>query len=273
MDKNNRQWDDIDNYIEQGPPEQLEPPRKRGGGTAVVVVLVALFCLAALLVYHLANGMFDDVKLPLPSAFGRENTIPLSKTDDAGQKYIDETMFLGDSNTVRFQHFDLLPKRQVKAYTGIGVEGALAVAFRDDTTGEAAGTMAQAVKQAQPARVLITLGTNDIGTLSTESFIAAYQRLVQQIENAAPDATIIVNSIPPVAKYNVAGFSMEQVNTYNDALLAYCREHKVPFLDSGKALLDAGGVLPQDATEPDGLHLSRTALEEMLEYYRTHACW
>ena len=85
----------------------------------------------------------------------------LPETADAGESYQKETLFLGDSNTVRLYANGLISLQQFCAKEGIGTHAALnegIVTFKKDSN---TYTIAQAVAKMKPRRVVIMLGTND----------------------------------------------------------------------------------------------------------------
>lgn len=121
----------------------------------------------------------------------------LPETADAGESYQKETLFLGDSNTVRLYANGLISLQQFCAKEGIGTHAALnegIVTFKKDSS---TYTIAQAVAKMKPRRVVIMLGTNDTG-MSVDEFIKNYTALVQAIQESYPYTDIIVNTVPPV---------------------------------------------------------------------------
>lgn len=248
------------------------PAKRRRGGIVALVLLLVLASLgvAVLIVIKLTEydgwGVINSLNETQAAAIA-----PLPETADAGQGYIDETMFFGDSNTVRLEHYGLVPQSRVKALSGIGVEGALAAPFSANGEGGSA-TMAQAIAAQKPKRALITLGTNDIGALSAEDFAGRYGQLLDALHQASPNTLLVVNSIPPVAEGTSYGrLSTQKVKEYNAALLALCREKGVAYLDSYATLAQDGQQVKDGYTDGDGVHLSQQALEAMLAYYSTHA--
>ena len=116
---------------------------------------------------------------------------------DLGAEYLDSTLFLGDSNTVRLYNNGLISLQQFCAKEGIGTQVALnegIVTFKNDTTHY---TIAQAVAKMKPRRVVMTFGTNDTG-MEVADFISNYTALVQAIQEAYPYTDIIVNTVPPI---------------------------------------------------------------------------
>ena len=112
----------------------------------------------------------------------------LPKGKDAGQTYIDETLFLGDSNTARMY-------RLYDYCTSANAIGSVGMSARQLSTFACAGfagygsyqTMPNAVALLQPKRVLITFGTNDLNPAnSTENFISGYQTGIEPCRKPTP---------------------------------------------------------------------------------------
>ena len=96
------------------------------------------------------------------------STALLTETADAGTDYLNDTLFLGDSNTVRLYNNGLISLQQFCAKEGIGTQVALnegIVTFKKDSNHY---TIPQAVAMMKPRRVVMTFGTNDSPLAGTE---------------------------------------------------------------------------------------------------------
>ena len=196
----------------------------------------------------------------------------LPETADAGESYQKETLFLGDSNTVRLYANGLISLQQFCAKEGIGTHAALnegIVTFKRDDNRY---TIAQAVAKMKPRRVVIMLGTNDNG-MNTEDFISNYTALVQAIQASYPYTDIIVNTVPPVPSNhsNYPNMDQTRIDDFNMALLTMCEQLGVKFLNSAEALKDANGYGNVDYYQSGDIHLKPAGLKVLLKYLRTHA--
>lgn len=196
----------------------------------------------------------------------------LAQTADAGSSYQDETLFLGDSNTVRLYANALISLQQFCAKEGIGTAAALnekIVAFKND---DDLYTIAQAIAKMKPRRVVLTFGTNDTG-METADFIQNYKALVQAIQASYPYTDIIVNTIPPIPAdhANYPGMEQTRIDDFNMALLTMCEELGLKFLNSAEALKDETGYGNVEYYQTNDIHLKPAGLKVMLSYLRTHA--
>ena len=259
-------------------------------------VLVCIVCaLAALLTIGITLTMLkrgknpaeqpgdSSVITPAPAPEGEEDisdhyqinetsSALLTGTADAGDAYQEQTLFIGDSNTVRLYANGLISLQQFCAKEGIGTSAALnegIVTFKRDDNRY---TIAQAVAKMKPRRVVIMLGTNDNG-MSTEDFISHYTALVQAIQASYPYTDIIINTVPPVPSNhsNYPNMDQTRIDDFNMALLTMCEQLDVKFLNSAEALKDANGYGNVDYYQSGDIHLKPAGLKVLLKYLRTHA--
>ncbi len=199
----------------------------------------------------------------------------LEESEDAGQDYVDETLFLGDSNTVRM--------RLLNYCTYDNAIGSVGMSARSLATYECVKfqgisgykTMPEAVAIMQPQRVIITFGTNDLSpSNSTDNFIESYEKGIKAVQEAYPSVDIIINAIPPLGKqHSNDGLTQTQVDEYNKAIVEMCKENDWKFLNSAEVLKDSStGYAKSGYVETsDGIHLTKTAMDALFEYIRTHS--
>ena len=196
----------------------------------------------------------------------------LPKTEAAGRSYIDETLFIGDSNTARYlMYADETGTAFTTLANNIGVvsmgAGAITTLKCEQFSGSSTMyTVPDAVAMLKPKRIIICYGTNNLGGSSTDatSFISTYLKGLKAIETAWPYCDIIVSAIPPLDKQREnTNLTMTQVDAYNAALIQMCEENGYKFLNSAEVLRDdSTGWAKTDYTLSDGVHLSKTAVTE-----------
>ena len=196
----------------------------------------------------------------------------LTETADAGTDYLNNTLFLGDSNTVRLYNNGLISLQQFCAKEGIGTQVALnegIVTFKKDSNHY---TIPQAVAMMKPRRVVMTFGTNDTG-MEVSDFIAHYTALIQAIQQSYPYTDIIVNTVPPVPAdhSNYPHMDQAKIDDFNMALLDLCEQLGVRFLNSAEALKGSDGYGIADYYTSGDIHLKSAGLKAVLNYLRTHA--
>ena len=253
-------------------------------------VLVCILCvLAVLLTFGITTTLLKKEE-PAPSVsesvadptsgedlsghyqIDNASTALLTETADAGTDYLNDTLFLGDSNTVRLYNNGLISLQQFCAKEGIGTQVALnegIVTFKKDSNHY---TIPQAVAMMKPRRVVMSFGTNDTG-MEVPDFIAHYTALIQAIQQSYPYTDIIVNTVPPVPAdhSNYPHMDQAKIDDFNMALLDLCEQLGVRFLNSAEALKGSDGYGIADYYTSGDIHLKSAGLKAVLNYLRTHA--
>lgn len=205
----------------------------------------------------------------------------LPETADAGRSYVDETLFIGDSNTARYL---LYANETGTAFTSLnnnigvvsmGVGSITSLKCEKFKGSSAMYTVPDAVAMLKPKRIIICYGTNNLSGSSTDAtnYIKTYLQGLQAIQTAWPYCDIIVSAIPPLDRQREnTNLTMTQVDAYNAALVQMCEENDFKFLNSAEVLRDdATGWAKKDYTLSDGVHLSKEAVTAYFTYVRTHA--
>lgn len=226
-----------------------------------------------------AAPVSQPLQTPDPAAVADGTVLPA--TEDAGRSYVDETLFIGDSNTARYMMYaDETGTAFTSLKNNIGVVsmgvGAITTLKCEQFKGDSQMyTIPDAVAKLKPRRIIICFGTNNLGGTSTDatSFIKTYRQGLQAIQESWPYAEIIVSAIPPLDKQREnTRLDMVQVDAYNAALVTMCEEDGYRFLNSTEVLRDeATGWAKKDYTLSDGVHLSKVAVTAYFNYVRTHA--
>lgn len=232
-----------------------------------------------------ADAASDSDSLVTESGYNKDqNTIDqtqysstiLEESEDAGQDYVDETLFLGDSNTARmYRMFDYCSYDNAIGSVGMSARSLATYACVQLQGYSNYVTMAKAVSLMQPRRVILTFGTNDLSpSYSAQDFVENYQEGIESIVEAYPSVDIIVNAIPPLGQtHSNQNLTQTQVDEYNKALVEMCQEQGWKFLNSAEVLKDSStGYAKSGYVESsDGIHLTRVAMEALFDYVRTHS--
>ncbi|MDL2294551.1 InlB B-repeat-containing protein [Ruminococcaceae bacterium OttesenSCG-928-D13] len=258
---------------------------------ALVLVLIISLVLAALLpgcqqVPPASSSLASSCSVPVssaPESYNKDElVIPeseyagtmLEETEDAGDEYVEETLFIGDSNTERMIQYGSVTGVSMK--NGIGIEsmgigsvtGLRCVRF----SGYSDMTIPQAVKVMQPKRILIMFGTNNVG-LTTETFIDQYVWALEAIGESWPYADIIIGSVLPIAQHCTYGsLSQKAIDEFNLALVEMAKDKGYKFLNWSEALKDTStGYAKSSSMIGDGVHITSDGLELLFDYFRTHS--
>ena len=227
----------------------------------------------------------DSASMVVESGYDKEeNTIDtqaytstiLEQTADAGESYVDETLFLGDSNTARmYRMFDYCSYDNAIGSVGMTAKSLASFACVQVSTSSGYITMPQAVAKLQPRRVILTFGTNDLNpSYKAADFVKNYQTGIEAIVTAYPSVDIIVNAIPPIGQqHSNQSLTQTQVDEYNKALVEMCQAKGWKFLNSAEVLKDSvtGYAKSGYVETSDGIHLTRTAMDALFNYIRTHS--
>jgi hypothetical protein len=248
---------------------------------AIVSIVLALYELGCLAVRCFSDEKQAQSSSASSSAVEKkeEDPVILAESEDAGTSYLDNTLFLGDSNTVRFMFFT---DSEGKTYTsssntiavvGMGAQAIDSLECEELSSGTV--TMVDAVSVLKPQRIILSFGTNNLSGDSTDAseFISTYSEQVKKVQTASPSTHIIINSIFPVAEDTVyTKLSNKQIQAYNKALIQMCKDNGWHYLNSYEVLADSEtGSAKDGMTDTDGLHLSKEGLNQLFTYIRTHA--
>ena len=272
------------------PPQKKQRLRLFAGGGALLLVLLVAVLVATLSSCKSGalgddSGVSSDISRSRTSsdlAYNKDadkidetkyaDTI-LGKSEDAGQDYIDETLFIGDSNTARMMSYGLTTLDNDIGVVSMGVQMVptkQCVYFKgyDNPV-----TIPEAVKIMQPKRIIIMFGTNNTIGWTADTLVTQYKAALKAVHEAYPYADIIINSVPPVHQYrDNPNITMQTIDKFNLALADMAKELGYKFLNSAEVLKDGTtGFAKWDYTISDGVHLNKDAFTAMFEYIRTHS--
>ncbi len=196
----------------------------------------------------------------------------LPESDDAGEDYIDGTLFIGDSNSYRYMCYGLTSLDNDIAVVGMGAGQILSLGCVKFKNQSDYITIPEAIKIMQPQRVVFGYGTNNL-TGNMDTYIETYEKAIQKCYKAYPYFDVIVNAIPPVDTYrDYPNVSMQNIDKFNEALVEMCHRNDWKFINSSEVLKDEKtGFAKTNYTLGDGLHLSKEGCDALFNYFRTHS--
>ncbi len=264
----------------------LTPKQKQAAIVLAVCALVFLITVVAVvMIVSRSNGPADDSSsistsvssgAALDSGFdaSQYGDTVLAETDDAGKEYINETIFVGDSNTYRYYQNGLLPLDQVMAVEGLGIQQLTtdkSIYFKNDDNGY---SIPEALAKMKPRRIIVMMGTNNAdGSMDANSFANSYKDALSAITTAYPHCDVIVAAVPPIPEDHsfYPNMSQETINEFNIALAQMCQDNGYKFLNISELLMDESGYGKAHYYQQGDIHLKKDALTGIMDYARTHA--
>ncbi len=249
-------------------------------GSAVIVAAVGL--LAALLLAPEKEHMpgvidGDDVQQAVDEgySFVDESAYAgtlLTRTDDAGEAYIKDTLFIGDSNFARMVMYGYLDYSNVIGIESMGIQGVTSGASVYFSGYSEPVTIVKAVQLMKPRRIIICFGTNNILANDPQGFAKSYGEALDALKNSYEYSDIILCAIPPLGQNRSnQALRQETVDAYNHALIDLAKEKGYTYLDTNEVLKGSDGYIKPEYIYTDGIHLTQAAFDMFFKYVRIHA--
>lgn len=211
-----------------------------------------------------------------PSAYAREaiaGSVPLSKP--VGYSYFEDAIFFGDSISTGIPLYmqTMVKGAAVIASQGVSPGGALTSQCINTDSGRV--TMLEAAKgKGERQKVYIMLGANALD-YDEATFIKGYTEFLQAVKAEYPDAVIYVQSMLPVTAnvnnvYPSENINNERISGYNASICKMAIEQGVNYVDVAQGIVDENGMLPNEASPLDGMHLTSEYYMKWFDYLRNH---
>ena len=167
-------------------------------------------------------------------------------------------LFLGDSIT---DFYDLNKYYENMPVVNSGISG--------NTTDDILNDMQNRAYRYNPSKVFLLIGTNDLLKERSASEIAEnVQKIIENIQENRPLATIYVESVYPVNKNilpkMVSVRTNENIKKINEELQKYCEEKDLTYINMYDLLIDEEGNFNKEYTD-DGLHPNDNGYEVITE--------
>ena len=180
--------------------------------------------------------------------------------------FFDNSLFIGDSISTGLSLYKYLDSKNV--YAKVGLNSQTVLTKKVSTVYGNIG-ITDMVTYTSPEYVCIMLGSNGIQFISIDKLINCTDTLVKTILELAPDAEIVILSVPPVTPgYDATVPNMDvqhQMDCYNASLEGYCRQGGYTYVDIATPLKDDTGYFDPDYAANDGMHFKAEAYRIMLD--------
>ena len=201
----------------------------------------------------------------------------LPATQDNGIESVFNFTFLCDSTIIGINDYS----------TGYG-GNATAQLWTDDGSGLCAATAAttpiiypgdgseitpaNAAMVAQPKRLVIYIGADDLASVSEDVFKAGYMQLIKSISSASPETKIICCSVASVSESYPSsdGLTAGLISQANGWIKDICVQSGSYYADLASVFNDSNGFLNADYASPDGRSLNSAGIAKLVEYFRFH---
>ena len=260
----------------------------------LIIAALTVLCLIATAVFAIVKiaNRAPETETEAPTESDTDSTptqvspqlVTMAETPDAGMEYIDSMIFFGESTTAHLRARGVLSGGTSTRQVWADASGTRMLSSRTTSepitypeTGEAL-TIAEACERAKPEYLVLSFGLNGItGFVANKtSYVNSYNKLINAVKQASPNTKIILQTVYPVCRAD--GFTVDtatlnaHIQMLNSWLPEIAAAHEnVRVADTASVLYNSEGMLAASFDNGDGIHLTRSAYEEILAYLRTHA--
>ncbi len=264
----------------------------------LVIIVLVLLCLLAGLTLGIMKLAFpeNDTETqpptdPQTTTDGSQPTdVPpagdlyLGESQDAGMAYIDKMIFFGESTTSHLASRGVLSEGTDTKQVWTDASGTRMLSSRITSepikyppTGESL-TIGQACEREQPAYLVLSFGLNGLESFIADeaSYTRNYGKLIAAVQAASPDTKIILQTVYPVRSQGNFNADVDTLNRHINRLNALlpgvaAGYANVRVADTASVLTNEEGCLDIAYDNGDGIHLTASAYEAVLDYLRKHA--
>lgn len=168
------------------------------------------------------------------------------------ESYFDDALFIGDSRTVGLRDYtDLSEHADFLCETSLTVYKVLQEDFPQ------MGTVAELLEANDYGKIYIMIGINELGSGTTETFMAKYTEMIDSIHDMEPEALIFIQGVMRVTAdrdETDAIFNNSNIIARNNAVATLADNIQIFYIDVNEAVCDEQGNLNSDYTY-DQIHL------------------
>ncbi len=212
---------------------------------------------------------------PAPGVAVFPNDLP--ESEDRGDGYFADALFLGDSRIEDFLSYTHLPVAANYAYVSLSVSAV----FTRNLTMRADGavrTIADDLRQRRPAftKAYLCFGLNEVGWPNLDRFIETYEQVIALVREVNPGAIVYILNIYPVSaslsdRHLAEGLAENNlaIASLNARIAEMAARTGARHINLAAAFCDETGALPEGCAT-DGVHGDPTFCRRMLAFLRTH---
>lgn len=217
------------------------------------------------------------------------NPLGLTETPKVDDSYFDDTVFIGDSITLKLNYFVREYRQQYPTLLGnakfltagsLGSGSALGAVTSNSLHPTYQGQkmlLEDSVAAMGARRVYIMLGMNDVAVYGPDTAAKNMMKLLQRIKEKSPNVQIFVQSATPRIAGDYKKLNNDNLFQYNLKLYEYCKQvedYGVYFVDVAHVMRNENGDLPDGyCSDRDdlGMHFTNNACKIWIQYLYTHA--
>ena len=171
------------------------------------------------------------------------------------QSYFDDAVFIGDSRIVGMHDYSGWDNATYYASIGLTVYDVFDKPIVEENGTKI--TVEQALQEHQFKKILVMIGINEMGTGTVDSFMEAYTKMVEHLEELQPDAIIFLHGIMKVKQEKSESdpiFNNPNIQERNDRIAQLADNKRIFYLDVNEVVTDETGNLNPEYTY-DEIHL------------------
>ena len=209
----------------------------------------------------------------------------IQESDAVGHDYFDDTVFIGDSISLKLSHYARKMRQTDKDFLGsakflvagsLGSGNALWKVSKESVHPSYQGTkmlLEDGVKAMGAEKVYIMLGMNDVALYGIDESVENMKTLIEKILKKSPDAEIFVQSATPRIAASKSRPTNWMLFEYDLKLYEMCAQQGWHFVDVASVMRDENGALKDEfCSDPDtmGMHFTDEACQIWVDYLLTH---
>ncbi len=178
--------------------------------------------------------------------------------------YAEKITIVGDSIAYGFNAYGYISDEQNLAQGSVAIRNIHDFSFTYDGVEM---DILDALKEAQPTYIYMSMGMNDVNMTTAEEYGDAYKEAITSIQEICPDSNLIIAGITPIAA-DCDFTDNAEIRNFNDVLKAVVTNFDSPnivYFDTYSVIADPETKsMRLECSGGDGIHLSGQSYEDLL---------